>query len=211
MALLRVDMSPVSSTLGSNRHAHAVAAGMRAQAAAVAKLPLHSLQRRTTVGLDYGEIFNFSVSPAELVLRGTVMFWFLFGIFRFILRRDAGTVGLTDFLFVVILGDAAQNAMIGNAYSTSDGMVLIATLVAWNYALDYLSFQVPAIARFTAPRRLCLVREGRPLWRNMRRELVTLDELQSKLREAGHADLHEVKAMYMESDGAISVVAKNAK
>ena len=47
-----------------------------------------------------------SVSPVELIVRGSLMYWALFLLFRFILRRDAGSVGVTDFLLVVLLGDA---------------------------------------------------------------------------------------------------------
>ncbi|MDQ6679402.1 MAG: DUF421 domain-containing protein, partial [Pseudomonadota bacterium] len=89
--------------------------------------------------IDPGAVFELTVSPLQLMLRGTLMYWFLFMIFRFLLRRDTGAVGVSDFLFVVILGDAAQNAMIGSASSATDGMVLIATLVFWNYLLDFLS------------------------------------------------------------------------
>ena len=60
-------------------------------------------------------------------------------------RHDVGSVGVSDFLFVVILGDAAQNAMIGSATSATDGMVLIATLVFWNYMVDLLSYRFRAI------------------------------------------------------------------
>jgi uncharacterized membrane protein YcaP (DUF421 family) len=156
--------------------------------------------------LDLSGIFEFTVSPLQLVLRGTLMYWFLFAIFRFILRRDVGSVGVSDFLFVVILGDAAQNAMIGSANSATDGMVLSATLVFWNYMLDFLSFRYPAIERMTSPRRLCLVRDGRRLRRNMRREYITDGELNEKLREAGIEDIGAVKLMFLEADGEMRVI-----
>ncbi len=81
---------------------------------------------------------TFSMSPLEILIRGSLMYWFLFVIFRFVLRRNAGSAGITDILFVVLLGDAAQNAMIGNGQTVADGATLIATLVGWNYLLDYL-------------------------------------------------------------------------
>jgi len=155
---------------------------------------------------DWSEVFRLSVSPVELVVRGTIMFWFLFGIFRFVLRRDVGSVGVSDFLFVVILGDAAQNAMIGQATSATDGMVLISTLVGWNYLLDFLSYRFPFIERLSTPRPLRLVRNGRMLRHNMRREFITTDELMAKLRENGHENLSNVREMFLEADGEISIV-----
>jgi len=59
------------------------------------------------------ELFGLSVSPFELIVRGTVVYWFLVLTFRFVLRRDAGSVGLADILLLVIIADAAQNAMAG--------------------------------------------------------------------------------------------------
>ena len=69
---------------------------------------------------DLPAIFYFTVSPLELMLRGTLMYWFLFIVFRFVLRRDVGSLGVSDFLFVVILGDAAQSGMIGSATSATE-------------------------------------------------------------------------------------------
>jgi uncharacterized membrane protein YcaP (DUF421 family) len=159
--------------------------------------------------LDLYGTFSLTVSPLELMLRGTLMYWFLFAIFRYLLRRGVGAVGISDFLFVVILGDAAQNAMIGSATSATDGMVLIATLVFWNYILDWLSYRVPALERFTAPPPLCLIRNGKKLRRNMRRELITDEELQAKIREQGIEDIASIKGMYLEADGELSVVKHN--
>lgn len=155
---------------------------------------------------DLNGMFAFTVSPLQLVLRGTLMYWFLFGVFRFVLRRDIGALGVSDFLFVVLLGDAAQNAMIGSASSTTDGMVLISTLVFWSYLLDYLSFQLPAVRRFTSAQRVCLVRDGKMIRRNMRREFITDEELSSKIRQEGVDDIALVKRMYLEGDGEISLI-----
>ncbi len=135
-----------------------------------------------------------SLSLILLILGvGLGLYWFLFIVLRFILRRDVGSLGISDFLFVVIIGDAAQNGMIGSATSATDGMVLIGTLVFWSYLLDYVSFQFPVIQRFTSAPRLCLVREGKLLRRNMRREFITDEELFAKIRHEGVEDVSTIK------------------
>ncbi len=96
--------------------------------------------------------------------------------------------------------------MIGEGSSVGDGMVLVSTLVAWNYALDVLSYRYPGIARLLSARKLCLVRDGKMQRRNLRKEFITVDELHEKIREAGLERLDQVKLMYMESDGEISVI-----
>jgi uncharacterized membrane protein YcaP (DUF421 family) len=159
--------------------------------------------------IDFASILYFSVSPLELVLRGSLMYWFLFIVFRFILRRDVGSLGISDFLFVVILGDAAQNAMIGSATSAIDGMVLVGTLVFWSYMLDFASFRFPVIERLTAAPRLCLVRDGKRLRKNLRREFITDEELNAKIRQAGVEDISMVKRMYLEADGEMSLIRQD--
>ena len=151
-------------------------------------------------------VFRLTLPVVELFIRGSVMFWFLVLVFRVVLRRDVGSMGITDFLFVVLLGDAAQNGMIGEATSATDAVVLISTLVFWNVLIDWATWRFAAIEKLFSARRLCLVKEGRLNRRNMRREFISDAELMSKVREQGLEDLSRVKRMYLESDGEISLI-----
>lgn len=148
-----------------------------------------------------------SASPWELVARATLVYWALFLLFRFVLQRDAGAgVGMGDFLFVVIVGDAAQNAMTGDHFGVADGVVVVATLAAWNVAMDVAAYRFKWFERFTTPRRLSLLTNGRLNRRNMRREFITEDELRTKLHEAGLKSFEEAKDIFLESDGEIAVI-----
>jgi uncharacterized membrane protein YcaP (DUF421 family) len=162
------------------------------------------------LSVDWNEVFGLSMSPVELVVRGTAMYWFLFLIFRFVAQRDIGSVGIADLLIVVIVADASQNAMAGEYRSVTDGMILVATLIVWNLMLDWLSYVFPAFSRFAEPPPLRLIKDGRMLRRNMRRELITEDELKSKLREAGIESLSTVKEAFLEPDGQLSFIEKKS-
>ena len=85
-------------------------------------------------------------------------------------------------------------------------MVLIATLVFWSYMLDFMSFHLPFMQRSTSEPRLCVVRDGRLLRRNMRREYITDEELDAKIREEGLEDISMVKRMFLEADGEMSPI-----
>ncbi len=161
------------------------------------------------MNLDLGDLFTYSMSPLELVVRGSLVYWFLFAIFRFILRRDVGSMGVGDFLFVVLLGDAAQNGMIGDATSPIDAMTLIGTLVAWNLLIDWATYRFPVVERLMAPPRRCLVRDGRVDRRTMRREFITQEELMAQVRSHGLEDLAQVKRAYLESDGDMSIIQRD--
>src|SRR5262245_28947966 len=122
------------------------------------------------------------------------------------MRRDVGAVGIADILLLVIIADASQNAMAGGYTTVGEGAVLVLTIVGWNWLLDWLSYKFVLVRRFTEPRKLTLVQRGVPLRRNMRREFITMDELESKLREQGIEAMSAVKAAYLEVDGQISVI-----
>ena len=153
-----------------------------------------------------GELFVFHVSAWELVARGTAMYWFLFLIFRFVLRRDVGAVAIADVLLLVLIADASQNAMSGGYQTVAEGCLLVGTIVGWNYLLDWASYRFESVRKLAEPPPLPLIWRGRILHRNLRKEFLPVADLMGKLRQEGVDDVAHVKAAYMESDGQISVV-----
>lgn len=158
--------------------------------------------------MDWNALFGIHHPVAELMIRGSAMYWFLFLLFRFVMHRDVGAVGIADILLLVLVADASQNAMAGEYKSITEGMVLVGTIVGWNLLLDYLASRIPAVERFAQPRPLILVRDGRLNRRNMRKEMLTMDDLMGKLRMEGIESVEQVKQAWMESDGEISVVRR---
>lgn len=158
--------------------------------------------------LDWASLFSLSVPPLELIIRGSAIYWFLFLLFRFIMRRDIGSIAIADILLLVIIADAAQNAMAGEYKSITDGIILIGTIAGWNLLLNWLTYRFPKLMRHVAPEPLCLVKNGKIIRHNLRKELLTEEEIMSKIREQGIEDLAKVKYLYMENDGAISIIKK---
>jgi hypothetical protein len=155
---------------------------------------------------NFFDLFAMNVPAWQLMLRGSVMYWVLFLMLRFVMRREVGGVGIADILVLVLLADASQNAMAGEYTTIAEGVVLVATIVGWNVLFDWLAFRYQGFARFVEPPAVTLVRNGRVLHRNLRREFVTLDELMSKLRTQGIDDLSLVKRACIEGDGKISII-----
>lgn len=163
----------------------------------------------TLLHIDWKAVFVPTVSLLEIVLRGTVVYLLLFFVLR-VLRREAGALGISDLLVVVLIADAAQNAMSSEYKSVTEGAVLVGTIIAWDYSLDWLGYRFPALGRLLRPAPLPLVREGRALRQNMRREMVSMEELMAQLREQGVEHLSEVKKCYLEGDGHVSVIKKDS-
>nr|WP_143728660.1 YetF domain-containing protein [Micromonospora cremea] len=136
------------------------------------------------------------------------MYLALFTLLRFILKRESGTTGVTDLLVIVLLADAAQNGLSGGYTSVTDGVLLVAVIIGWSYLLNAVAYRWPAAARLIRPGSLVLVRDGRIMRANMRRELITDEELYGLLRKQGVTDLAQVSEMRMESDGQFSVTTR---
>lgn len=156
--------------------------------------------------MDWKSIFLPDVPLLEIILRGSVMYIALFALLRIILKRQTGSLGMTDLLLITLLADASQNAMAGEYKSIPNGIVLVGTLIFWNYALDWLSFNSEWFSRLIEPPPLPLIKNGKMLRRNMKLELIKEDELMMELREQGIKDVSKVKEAYIESDGRISVI-----
>ncbi|HEY8446903.1 MAG TPA: YetF domain-containing protein [Thermomicrobiales bacterium] len=161
------------------------------------------------VDVDWGAVFRPNTPILETFVRGSVMYLGLFFLLRAVLKREAGAVGITDLLVIVLLADAAQNAMADDYRSIPDGLLLVGTVVFWAYALDWLGYRFPHFQRIIHPRALLLVRDGRLLRKNMERELITEEELHQQLRLRGVSDLALVREAYLEGDGRISVITND--
>ena len=160
--------------------------------------------------IDWQSVFVPTVSVAEIMLRGTLIYLALFLFLRF-LRREMGVIGIADLLVVVLIADASQNAMASDYKSVTEGVVLVGTIAFWDYMLDWVAYRFPRFQRFVHPSPLTLVKDGELNRRNMQKEMITKEELMSQLREQGVEEMSDVKCAYLEGDGRISVISKTPK
>lgn len=157
--------------------------------------------------IDWHGMFVPTVSLLEIVLRGSAVYLGIL-VFLRVFRREAGTLSTADLIVIVLVADAAQNAMSADYHSITEGLVLVATIFAWNYALDWLGFRYPWAYRILNPAPLLLISHGRIQRRNLRAELMTMDDLMEQLREQGVEDVSQVKKCFLEADGRLSVLKK---
>ena len=158
--------------------------------------------------LHWSELFGLSVPPLELVVRGSALYLFLLVLFRVVIKRRMGAIGMADILVLVIISDASQNAMAGEYKTVTDGFILISTIIAWNYVFDWAGYHFPRLQKLLEPAPLLLIRDGRVLRRNLRVEYVSDQELESQLRQHGIEDPAEVAKAYLEPDGEFTVIKR---
>ena len=158
--------------------------------------------------IDWRAVFVPTTNVLEIVFRGSVIYLVIFAALRFF-RREAGSLGTADLLVLVLVADAAQNAMAAHYTSITEGAVLIGTIFFWNYLLDWVSFRFPWAHRLLQGQPMLLVREGRIVWKNLRRQLLTRADLMEQLREQGVENVAEVKRAFLEGDGRLSVIRRD--
>jgi uncharacterized membrane protein YcaP (DUF421 family) len=158
--------------------------------------------------IDWEAVFVPETPLAELVVRGILMYLTVFALLRVVLRRQVGGIGTSDILVIVLVSEVAGKGFGPDTRSISESAVLVLVILLCSYAIEWLQFRLPFFERLTREPKLKLVDDGHLLRRNMRKELVTEDELMAQVREKGLDDCRDVKAAYMEADGTISIIRK---
>jgi uncharacterized membrane protein YcaP (DUF421 family) len=161
------------------------------------------------IGIDWPTLLIPTHSLLEIALRGTVMYIAIFLVFRFLLRQSGG-IGIADLLVVVLIADAAQNAFSREYKSITEGLLLVSTIVLWDFALDWLGYRTRFFGWLTHRPPLALIENGKLLRHNMRREMITRDELESLARKNGLRSLDEVTTACLEDNGEISLVERKS-
>ncbi len=130
---------------------------------------------------------------------------------RLLGSRELGEMSTYDFVLVVVIANAVQNALVGGDNTLMGGLVSAFTLLVVNRALTGLLERFPAVRRSIVGEPVVLVIDGRARWKRMKKEGIDRGELEQALREHGLARLEDVGLAVLEVDGEISVVPKHGE
>ncbi len=155
------------------------------------------------------EVFSLSKPLWEIVVRATVTYFVLVLLVRVIPKRNAGNISPNDILTLIVIGGMGTDAIMGGSESVGDILLMIGLVIAWGYVIDFLEYRFPALGRVFRDRQTLLIQDGKLLRRNMRREMITEEELIAVLRKEGIDDPSMARSACLEADGEISVVRKN--
>jgi uncharacterized membrane protein YcaP (DUF421 family) len=154
------------------------------------------------------EMFRPELPIWEVALRGTVGWLALVVLVRIVPKRNAGAISPNDMLVLVVIGSFTADAIMAGSTSAGDLFSMTLVVLLWGYVLDALELRFPALRPLMRHRTTPLIENGRMLRRNMRREMVTEEELMATLRKQGIAGPSEVARACLEADGEISVLKR---
>jgi uncharacterized membrane protein YcaP (DUF421 family) len=143
----------------------------------------------------------------DSVLRATAIYVALLALFRMTGKRTLGQVTTFDFLILLIVSEATQQALLGEDFSVTHAVVVIATLMLLDRIFDYLSWRWPRFRRVTESVPAVLVEDGRPLPDVLAKYHLDEDDVITAGRQLhGLERMAQVKWAVLESSGGISVV-----
>lgn len=154
------------------------------------------------------DLFDLAMPWWEFILRAVVVYAVVLGMVRLSGKRALGQITPFDVLLIVLLGNAVQNALLGQDTSLAGGLLLAATLILLNYGVGWLTTRSRWIESLLEGEPVLLVRDGQLLASVLRRELVTRADLDAAMRQQGCTALNDVALAVLETNGHITILSK---
>lgn len=145
----------------------------------------------------------------ELVIRGTVIYFFMFILMRIWGKKHLSEVTTFDFILLLFISEAVQNSLVDDDHSLFGGMIVITTFLIWSTILNKLTFRSRKFEMLIDGEPKIIVKDGKMIREVLRKEEITEQELYESFRENGVLDLKDVKQATIETNGHISVVQKH--
>ena len=156
----------------------------------------------------FAEMLQLAMPWWAFVLRACVVYFLLLAMIRMTGKRTMGQFTPFDMLLVVLLGNAVQNALLGADTSVGGGLLLAATLIALNWIVGLVSARSPKVERWVEGAPVLLARDGQVYRDVLRRELISREDFEKAMREAGCLDMADIRLAVLENNGHITVVLR---
>jgi uncharacterized membrane protein YcaP (DUF421 family) len=144
----------------------------------------------------------------DLVIRATVIVLVVFVVMRAVGKRELSALEPFDVILLVVIGDLVQQGITQSDYSVTGAVVVIVTVALLSVALAFVNFRLRRVRRVLEGEPIVLVDDGQIIERNMRRERITPDDLESEGRQQQVASIEEMRWAVLENNGRISVIPR---
>ncbi|MCA1691139.1 MAG: DUF421 domain-containing protein [Acidimicrobiales bacterium] len=144
----------------------------------------------------------------ELVVRATVIYFFLWAVARGVGKRELSEMTAFELILLVIMGDLIQQGVTQEDMSLTGAMLAVGTMAFWIVVFSYVSWRFARTRPFLEGIPVVIVRDGVAIEQSLRFERVTLDEVLEAARNQGVADLADVRLAVLEPDGKVSFITR---
>jgi uncharacterized membrane protein YcaP (DUF421 family) len=140
----------------------------------------------------------------DIALRAAFAFGFIFLLTRVVGRRELTSLEPFDLVLLIVVGDLVQQGITQSDYSLTGLVIAVATMALLTVAASWLSFRFPRLRPVLEGEPIVIVRDGEPIERNLKRERVTLAEVEAEARIQQIDSLRKVRWAVLETSGKIS-------
>ncbi len=144
----------------------------------------------------------------DIVIRATALFAITFLLLRLLGKRELGQMAPFEVVMLVVIGDLIQQGVTHNDFSITGATLAIFTFAFWTVVLGWLAYAFPALRKLLEDEPRVIIQNGQLLKANLRRDRMTVEEVESEMRLAGIATVSEVDWAILEPNGKISFIGK---
>jgi len=142
-----------------------------------------------------------------IVISTLAVYLFIVIAIRIFGKKELAQLSVVDLVFILLISNAVQNAMVGPDSTLGGGLVAASTLFLVNYGLKYLQYRFPKFSKIVQGETTMLIYKGKILDEHLRKARISMDELMETVREHGVESVSEVDLAVLEVDGNISVLS----
>jgi len=144
----------------------------------------------------------------DIVIRAAVAYVFIIFILRIMGRRELSSLGPSDLVLVVVLGDLVQNGVTQSDQSVSGMFIAISAFALLTVGMSVLTFKSRRAQTLVEGQPLILLQDGMPVEKNLRAERIRVDDVADEARGQGIEKIDDIKWCLLETSGAMSFVKK---
>jgi uncharacterized membrane protein YcaP (DUF421 family) len=147
----------------------------------------------------------------RIILSSVAVYIFVIVAIRLFGKKELSQLSVIDLVFVLLISNSVQNAMVGSDSTLLGGLVAAASLFITNYIFKEFLYHFPKFNKIVQGESMLLVYNGVPNQKNIREAMITMDELMEAIREHGVSRIEDVDLAILEVDGNISVLSDDFK
>jgi len=153
-------------------------------------------------------LFVPSLPILEKIIRPIIIYFFLVLVFRLSGKRELVQLNPFDLVVLLTISNTVQNAIIGDDNSLAGGMIGATSLVITNYLVVRFLYDRRKLDQLVEGRPDVLIQGGKIRRNNLKRELITMPQLEAAARKQGFGSLSEVDQCILEPGGTLSFIGK---
>ena len=142
----------------------------------------------------------------DLVIRAVVIFFFIFLITRVAGRRELSSLQPFDLILLVVLGDLVQQGITQSDESVTGTLIVISTITLLTVFVSWVNWRFRSLRSVLEGQPVVLVENGKLIEQNMKRERITLEDIESEGRQQQVTDIADMRWALLETSGRISVI-----